>query len=74
MPFYKSLNVVSGVESFDVLESGISVTFKRGSTYVYTYRSAGRHHIERMIELAQAGQGLNSYIRKHVNNLFEYKA
>ena len=50
-----------GIES-----DAITVEFKGGSLYRYTYASAGKDAIEAMKVLARSGDGLNSYIRRNV--------
>ena len=47
-------------------EDAIEVTFGDGRTYVYTAGSVGRANLNKMIELAEAGQGLNSFIMRNV--------
>lgn len=38
--------------------------------YVYTYSSAGEHHVEKMKQLAVCGKGLAGYINQHVRDAF----
>ncbi len=38
--------------------------------YVYTYISAGEHHVEKMKQLAVSGKGLAAYINQHVRDAF----
>ena len=52
---YKDLNRDSGVQAYDIGTDSISVQFKDRHTYLYTYRSAGKYHIERMKVLAIGG-------------------
>jgi hypothetical protein len=51
----------------------IRIAFMAGGTYVYTYKSAGKRHIENMKALAASGKGLNSYINDYTRDLFEWK-
>ena len=44
-----------------------------GAVYLYTYSSAGTHHIERMKALAMRGDGLNAYINEHVRKAYARK-
>ena len=76
MQRYKNLSGQSGVEAFDIADDSIIVWFKAGHTrtYLYTYASAGRQAIERMKELALAGNGLNSYIGLHVKDGYARKS
>jgi hypothetical protein len=51
----------------------IKVEFTSGAIYLYTYDSTGMQDIERMKELAVAGEGLNSYISKYVRKRYASK-
>lgn len=63
----------SGVSAYEPGEESITVQFKGGSVYLYTYQSAGAQHIEQMKVLAVAGQGLGSYINTHVRKAYASK-
>ena len=63
----------SGVTVFAIAPDSITVGFRDGSAYLYTYASAGRGNIERMKALAQAGQGLNSFISTTVRKAYARK-
>lgn len=66
MKIYKDIDGDSGVVAYEYGNDYIRVQFKTGSPYTYNYDSAGRHHIEKMKELADAGDGLNAYINYNV--------
>lgn len=63
MPTYANAEN-SSVRSYEVLEDGISITFKGGRTYSYTRNDNGDVTIDTMIELAKEGSGLNAYINR----------
>lgn len=63
----------SNVAAYEAAADFIRVEFKDGSVYLYTYASAGEANIERMKELARAGEGLNSFINKNVKYSYESK-
>jgi hypothetical protein len=63
---YLDLDKDSGVEAYEIIFDRISVKFKGGSVYVYSYQSDGRENIEKMKKLAQLGDGLNSFIKLNV--------
>jgi hypothetical protein len=44
----------------------ILVQFKGDALYLYTNESCGADHIRELKRLAQQGEGLDAYIRKHV--------
>jgi hypothetical protein len=67
---YKNLGGDSGVDSYAVTGDSINVRFTDGMCYLYTYRSAGKQHVDTMAGLAAKGQGLNSYINKYVRKLY----
>jgi hypothetical protein len=58
----------SGVVSYDIDAGQIIVQFRNGERYLYTEDSAGAANIAKMQELARAGEGLGSFISKHVPN------
>ena len=72
MQRYADIDRDSGVMGFDINDTSIKVYFK-GTTrpYIYSYRKAGIHHVEKMKRLALAGDGLNEYINNHVRKLFD---
>jgi len=72
MQKYADINNDSGVDSFEINGSSITVWFKGTSkSYTYSYNSAGQHHVEAMKKLALAGDGLNAYINYNVKNDYE---
>lgn len=71
MVAYLNLNRNSGIAAYSTGPDYIVVRFKTGADYRYSYRRAGIAHVEQMKVLAQRGHGLNSYIKKFVNNLYD---
>lgn len=69
MEKYKNRGGDSGIVAYEIKGDSITVQFSDGSVYLYTYTSAGRSNIERMKNLAIAGEGLNSFI----NTMVKYK-
>lgn len=63
----------SGVVSFEIAEDSISIEFRDGHTYQYTYSSAGQRNVERMKRLARNGQGLSTFISQNVKNDYARK-
>lgn len=61
----------SGVAAHEIGEDSITVRFRSGGTYLYTYASTGEDRIEQMKALAKAGEGLSSYISQVVKLDFE---
>jgi len=59
---YKNLSGNSGVAAYEIGADFIGVRFRNGPWYLYTYASAGRNNIEKMKVLAEAGQGLSTFI------------
>lgn len=70
MKMYKDINGDSGVYRYETGDDYITVQFKTGAVYKYTYQSAGKDNIETMKILAESGNGLNSFINKYVKNLY----
>lgn len=63
---YRNLGGNSGVVQWDEGPDSISVRFRSGDVYVYSYESAGRRHVEAMKRLARLGRGLSAYISQHL--------
>ena len=72
MEQYKDINHDSNVTHYEIGDTYIKVKFNRTTKiYIYSYQSASVEKVERMKQLARAGDGLNSYIKLHANNLYE---
>jgi len=71
METYTDVNGDSGVAEYETGDDYIRVRFKNGGVYLYTYAQPGQNHVNHMITLAIAGDGLNSYINKNVRKLYE---
>jgi hypothetical protein len=71
---YKNLGGASNVVSYEIGDDWIKVQFRDGGIYTYTYQSAGQDNIEHMKTLAQAGQGLNSFISTAVRKAYATKS
>ncbi|GGH14819.1 hypothetical protein FAZ19_07155 [Sphingobacterium alkalisoli] len=71
MERYRNLGGDSAVLAYAIGSEFISVQFRgTAKIYTYSYRKAGRTHVDAMKKLASTGQGLNSYINKNVK--FKY--
>lgn len=70
---YKNLSGDSGVVAYEIRSSAIHVQFKRGPIYVYNDVVPGHDHVEEMKRLALKGEGLSTYISKHVRKQFAAK-
>ena len=70
MQRYRDWDRDSGVEAYEIGEESITVQFQDGSAYLYTFTVTGRSHVERMITLAQQGDGLNAYINEAVGKRY----
>lgn len=73
MQRYKNLGGNSNVSAYEYGPDFIRVQFKDGSVYLYTNSSAGSKNIETMKKLADAGQGLNSFINTMVRKSYKAK-
>ena len=63
----------SNVAAYEIDRSSIKVQFRDGSIYLYTNESTGTDNLERLKQLAQAGQGLNSFIGKVIRKGYASK-
>lgn len=55
----------SGITAYEIGPDFIRVQFQSGTSYTYTYDTAGRDHVERMKQLAERGKGLSTFISQH---------
>lgn len=63
---YKNISGVSGVRYFALGASFVRVWFKDGDGYEYNEARPGAQHVVIMKRLAEEGQGLATYINRHV--------
>ena len=75
MPQYKNLDGDSGIESYEISDDSITVTFRSGKErhYLYTHQKPGEVMVEKMKSLAIQGKGLNEYINTVVKKQYENK-
>jgi len=73
MKAYRDIVGDSGVAAYDYGADWIQVQFKTDAVYEYTYASAGQSNIETMKNLADYGDGLNSFINKNVRKQYSRK-
>jgi hypothetical protein len=73
MQRYRNLQGDSGVTAYALEAEAIHVRFADGTTYLYTWESAGRDKIEQMARLAREGHGLCTYISRHVRDAYASK-
>ena len=69
---YQNKSNKSSIDTYKIADEGdsIAITFNSGSTYLYDYNKPGKEQVDKMKELAAAGEGLGSYIKKNVNKNF----
>jgi len=73
MSRYANRQGSSGVVSYEIGDEAIAIEFSGGDIYLYTYRNPGKRHVEAMKKLARKGEGLSTYISRHVRDRFERK-
>lgn len=74
MKRYKNLSGQSGIVAFELGADSIRIKFNDGFIYLYTARSSGSLHVRNMQQLAMDGEGLNSYISRHVREHYASKS
>ena len=65
MRAYKDTDRDSGISAYDYGDDWIKVQFNNGQIYEYRALKIGQAHIIAMKGLAEAGEGLNSYIMRN---------
>lgn len=75
MPRYKDTDQDSGVVAYEYGQDWIEIEFRSGRERFYRYDAAraGKDHIQEMKRLAEAGDGLNSYIMRNVRDKYSSK-
>lgn len=73
MQRYKNISGNSGVIAYRIGRDSITIEFEDGAIYRYTYKSAGRSNIEQMKALAAAGEGLSTFVVRHVRKAYAAK-
>jgi hypothetical protein len=63
----------SGVVSYATDSDSITVRFRSGESYTYTYESAGQNNVEQMKRLAHQGKGLSTFVSRNVKNMYDQK-
>jgi hypothetical protein len=62
---YRNLSHGAGVRAYAHGPGWIHLQFVRGGTYEYTSRSVGQANLQKMKRLADAGEGLTTFINQH---------
>ena len=60
----------SAITEYAALAKSIAVKFADGAVYLYDMDCPGPQHVERMKELARAGEGLYAYISRRVGRRY----
>ena len=71
MKVYANRGGNSSVRYYEYGGDYITIQFKTGAPYTYSYRSAGKYNVETMKQLADSGQGLGSFIMRNCSKLYE---
>jgi hypothetical protein len=72
MGFKKYKNTESGVTAYEIGKDCIRVVFS-DMIYLYSYKTPGKQHVEKMKELARQGNGLSTYISQNIREQYEDK-
>ena len=73
MQRYRNQSKSSGVVAYELGEEFIDVKFVGGEIYHYTTRRPGARDLQHMKELALRGEGLATFISRHIRNRYESK-
>lgn len=73
MEKYSNRNGNSGIEAYDIVDSGIIIRFAEGGTYLYPTEACGKKAVTIMQLLAKKGIGLATYINQNIRNLCPQK-
>lgn len=67
---YKNLGGKSTVLRYELAKDGITITFNDNSAYRWTNQSASPETIAKMKTLAQAGKGLDTFVKAEVKDRY----
>lgn len=67
---YRNKRGHSAVTEYATLAKAIAVKFADGAIYLYDMDCPGPQHVERMKDLARAGEGLYAYITRRVGRRY----
>lgn len=73
MQRYRNHSGTSGISAFEIGEDFIDVKFVDGDIYRYSWRRPGARDVQHMKELALRGEGLATFISRHIRNRYESK-
>jgi len=73
MKRYRNLDGQSGVLAYELGKGWIHTRFVGGETYEYTDAVTGGENVRNLQVLAQAGQGLSTYVSKFVHDTYARK-
>ena len=68
MKKYCDIDGNSGISAYEVGDDFVIVCFAKGGMYLYNYSITGSNHVNKMIELARIGNGLNRYINLNIEH------
>ena len=71
MNLYTNISGQSNILGYDFGEESITVYFRKGQEYTYSYDSAGQEVVEEMKRLADEGIGLAGYIQQNAKYSYE---
>ncbi len=72
MERYLNLSGISPIVFYEIAETSITVWYLDSKrTYTYSYRKAGREHVEVLKVLARSGLGLSTFINRNVRSLYD---
>ena len=66
MQRYRNEN--SGIVAYEIGNDYIKVQFTDGKIYLYNYITPGKEDVDMMKRLAEAGEGLTTYINRYVRD------
>lgn len=73
MKRYRDLSGRSGVVAYQISDDAVTVKFRDGDVYRYDYAVTGRLEVDEMKRLAEAGEGLATFISRVVKGRYAGK-
>ncbi|RYE22821.1 MAG: hypothetical protein EOP51_12315 [Sphingobacteriales bacterium] len=70
---YQNKSGKGGIAAYENGDDSIIIKFKGDRIYLYNTDAPGKKHVNKMKMLAEAGQGLATYINKYVRENYAEK-
>ena len=68
---YNASNSYANIQSYEITNTEVGILFNTGAVYIYHRHLLGENRYNKIIELAEQGRGLDSYLNKHCKGCYK---